>query len=111
MKSKLIVVGSVTLACIVGFLLAGLVGIGTLANPDSVQKWEYLVVTPGKVYWCSGSSYGCPLEKVIGMGFRREAVECEKLLDEAGQMGWELVTVVGQIGGDQEFIFKRPVSP
>lgn len=86
------------------------------ANNPAAQKWEYLVVSPGKVYWC-GEAYllrhcssGTAKANVSAVtGFEGgEAVELEKLLDKVGQQGWELVTIVGLIGGDQEFVFKRP---
>lgn len=87
------------------------------ANNPASQKWEYLVVSPGKVYWC-GEYFilnDCPPDTAKAdvseaTGFKGgEAVELEQLLDRVGQQGWELVDIVGQIGGDQEFVFKRPI--
>jgi hypothetical protein len=72
------------------------------ANSPTSQKWEYLAVTPGKVYWSSVAS------KAKDTGCQ-EAIELEQLLDKLGQQGWELVSIVGLIGGDQEFVFKRPI--
>lgn len=75
------------------------------ANSPASQKWEYLAVTPGKVYW---SSVASKAEMSKDTAFR-EATELEQLLDKLGQQRWELVSIVGQIGGDQEFVFKRPI--
>ncbi|MFC2099430.1 hypothetical protein ACFLSF_01175 [Candidatus Bipolaricaulota bacterium] len=66
--------------------------------PGPGQEWEYLVVSPGKVRFADSPEYAC-----------RAAQSTMAVLDDIGADGWELVTVVGQIGGDQEFIFKRPV--
>ena len=86
------------------------------ANNPASQNWEYLVVTPGKVIWCGEYIFfnDCPPSTAKpdvseATGFKGEAVELEQLLDRVGQQGWELVSIVGVIGGDQEFVFKRPV--
>jgi hypothetical protein len=85
------------------------------ANNPASQKWEYLIVSPGKVYWCGESvNLDCPpgaakADVSEATGFKAEAVEQEQLLDRVGQQGWELVAIVGILGGDQEFVFKRPI--
>ena len=101
-----------------GVLLALLVGCSSIigvflrdekanATPGVAQRWEYLVIAHGKVYFTTD------LVKAEAFTYKdaslHESVETENVLDEAGAMGWELVDVVGVIGGDQEFIFKRPV--
>jgi hypothetical protein len=103
---------------LVALVIAFTFSFSTTNNP-APQKWEYLVVSPGKVYWCGGDSVfsnACPpgtakADVSEATGFKSgEAVELEQLLDKVGQQGWELVDIVGQIGGDQEFVFKRPIT-
>lgn len=81
------------------------------------QQWEYLVVSSGKVLFYSPPEN--PRDLNVNLGFKSlaynlpnlsEAVTLQKLLDTLGQEDWELVSVVGIIGGDQEFLFKRPYS-
>lgn len=67
------------------------------------QEWEYLVVTNGRVYF-----YGATGKQPATKPFTDEATGTQSALDKLGAEGWELVAVVGQIGGDQEFILKRP---
>lgn len=70
--------------------------------PAAADEWEYLVVSNGRVY------FGLPSKQASGsIAFRDEAVGTQTSLDQLGREGWELVTVVGLIGGDQEFILKR----
>ena len=67
------------------------------------QEWEYLVVSNGKVYFG-----GIASDKQSPTAFFQEATSTQSALDILGKQGWELVMVVGAIGGDQEFILKRP---
>ena len=68
------------------------------------QEWEYLVVTGGGVYFnLVGED-----RKQEEIGFSREANATQDALDILGAQGWELVGIIGAIGGDQEFILKRP---
>jgi len=74
---------------------------------SSSDKWEYMVVSFGKAefsqllsktmaYWDEGVSkdaYG--------------ASSYENNLDILGQHGWEVTTILGAIGGDQQVILKR----
>lgn len=70
--------------------------------PVAADEWEYLVVTNGKVY------FGDPIKQASGsVAFSDEANGTQSALDKLGKEGWELVTVVGVIGGDQEFVLKR----
>ena len=84
-------------------------------EPIPKQQWEYLVISPGKVYFTAISDstlevgpklyrygYGDPLLSLIS-----EATETESIFDKLGSAGWELSGIVGTIGGDQQFIFKR----
>jgi len=74
----------------------------TGATPAAADEWEYLVVTNGKVYFSS------PEKQASGsIAFSEEGTSTQAALDKLGGEGWELVTVVGVIGGDQEFILKR----
>lgn len=67
------------------------------------QEWEYLVVSKGKVYF-----YDPTNKQPESKPFSSEATTTQSALDALGAEGWELVAVVGVIGGDQEFILKRP---
>lgn len=77
-----------------------------------LPQWEYVVVSGGKTYFSSaleGSLVGDSKAVVAsGSTFRDEALELQHKMDGLGQLGWELVAVIGAIGGDQEFLFKRP---
>lgn len=87
------------------------------ASAQAKNQWEYLIVTGGKVTF-SGFDYTQPDQdalKVARYGeaslyLFQEAVSIESQLDTFGKAGWELVSVVGMIGGDQEMIFKRALS-
>lgn len=85
-----------------------------------IKPWEYLVVSFGK------TRFGDPVldpelkqagrSKVLsyseaGVVAAAEAVLVQRQMDALGRFGWELVAVVGSIGGDQQMIFKRPFDP
>ena len=82
----------------------------SLSSIFAADKWEYMVVGLGTAYFDSDSgkvtvykdAENSALWAVDG------ASEFESALDILGKEGWEVVTVVGVIGGDQEFILKRP---
>jgi len=86
---------------------------------SSATQWEYLVVSFGKAYFTdplSSEAKEAGLSKVrafteAGMLMADEATDIQSRLDKLGQFGWELVGVVGAIGGDQEFILKRQYDP
>ena len=110
----LVLVGALGVLVLVG--VSALSGAKVLASSYSQQRWEYLIVTPGKVHWCGESPFfnNCApgtakADVSAATGFQGESVKLEQQLSKLGEQGWELVTVVGMIGGDQEFIFKRPV--
>lgn len=69
-----------------------------VSSPD---EWEYLVVSPGKVYFDPSTSTS--KQHTV----TDEASGTELSFDILGKDGWELVTSLGAIGGDQEFVFKR----
>ena len=87
-------------------------------EPTPKQQWEYLVISPGKVYFTAISDptleggpklyrygYGDPLISLIS-----EATETESIFDKLGSAGWELAGILGTIGGDQQFVFKRALD-
>lgn len=46
--------------------------------------------------------------RAIGLGASaQEANDVQRNLDILGRFGWELTTIVGAIGGDQQIVFKR----
>jgi len=83
-------------------------GSRALASGDPQQKWEYMVVGINKAANMWGSAV-TQLVKAKNMPFDLESGPCQNALDAAGRAGWELVAVDGILGGDQEFIFKRPL--
>ncbi len=95
-------------------VLFSLVGI-LLYSQES--RWEYLVVSFGKAYFSEPTKDADALLKskavvYFGAGLNdfSEAIDIQSNIDLLGKKGWELISVVGQIGGDQEFIFKRVVN-
>jgi hypothetical protein len=87
----------------------------TTTKPSATQ-WEYLVVSFGKAYFgdpMSSLDKQAGLSKIrafsqAGVMDAQEATHFQYNMDKLGRFGWELVAAVGMIGGDQEFIFKRP---
>ncbi|MDZ7706193.1 MAG: hypothetical protein U5L04_17130 [Trueperaceae bacterium] len=80
-----------------------------VSQTNSTQ-WEYLIVSFGKVYFTQPLEDGFETRAKTANTdtFGGEAIATQDSLDALGSAGWELVDVVGQIGGDQEFVFKRP---
>jgi hypothetical protein len=69
-------------------------------------KWEYLVVSYGKTFF--GSPEKTLAYRSIGLAATaQEANEIQQSLDILGRFGWEVITVVGAIGGDQQIVLKR----
>lgn len=101
------------LAVVVGLVLYD-VATTSLRTPE----WEYLVLSPGTLYveavedarveerakfeqaFPDGAGYGRPV---------RIAAFTQQL-DALGAQGWELVHGVGQVGSDQQLVFKRRKS-
>lgn len=86
------------------------------SNPAKVQaqvtnrsldvQWEYLVVSYGKTVF--GAPEKTLAYRSIGLSATaQEANEVQRSLDVLGRFGWEVVTIVGTIGGDQQIVFKR----
>jgi len=79
-------------------------------------QWEYLVISFGKTYFTapnetpetktSGYSKLISYSKV-GIVSAQEALGTQSQMDTLGKFGWELVGVVGAIGGDQQMLFRR----
>jgi hypothetical protein len=79
---------------------------------DDEPQWEYLVVSFGKAKFsvpaveaAEGNSKAIRYFGLSTAIF--EASETQKSLDVLGRYGWSIVSVVGSIGGDQQFVLKR----
>ncbi len=69
-------------------------------------QWEYLVVSYGKTLF--GSPEKTLAYRSIGLAVTaQEANEIQQSLDILGRFGWEVITIVGSIGGDQQIVMKR----
>ena len=69
-------------------------------------QWEYLVVSYGKTVF--GSPEKTLAYRSVGLSATaQEASEVQRSLDVLGRFGWEVITIVGAIGGDQQIVFKR----
>lgn len=69
------------------------------------QQWEYLVITFGKALF--GSPEKTLAYKTVGIDNGNEATNLQSNFDILGRFGWELISVLGVIGGDQQIILKR----
>ena len=77
-----------------------------IASNYGESQWEYLVVSYGKTLF--GSPEKTLAYRSIGLAATaQEANEIQQSLDILGRFGWEIVTVVGAIGGDQQIVMKR----
>lgn len=104
------------------FLLALLLPLLLALTPNALAQeqtgeWEYLVVSYGTTYFdnplpdsdADGATYSkVQLFSDIGVTIPNEAIALQRNVDVLGMFGWEMVTVVGSIGGDQQIVFKRP---
>ena len=81
------------------------------------SQWEFLIVSFGKTYFSAPKEEpGLKVEGVskligysgLGLDSAQEAVGTQQKMDLLGKLGWELVGVIGAIGGDQQMLFKRP---
>lgn len=73
------------------------------------EQWEYLVVSYGKTLFghpAKTKDY-FPLTRHIAS----EAVDLQTSLDGLGSLGWELVSIVDAIGGDQQLVLRRKYEP
>ena len=86
-------------------LLITLVTVSLFASDN--EKYEYMVVSFGKAQFSDLRS------KTMAYwedGISKEALSAtsyEKNLDILGEHGWEVISVTGSIGGDQQVILKR----
>lgn len=71
----------------------------------SDQAWEYVVVSYGKTLF--GAPQKTLAYRALGLPDGKEGSELQRSLDILGRFGWEVVSVVGAIGGDQQLILKR----
>ncbi|GAA0523901.1 hypothetical protein [Deinococcus depolymerans] len=86
-------------------------------SPDG--QWEYLVISFGKTYFSSAADIAAKqsgqgklmLFGPLGGVVASEALDVQAQVDTLGRYGWELITVLGAIGGDQEWVFKRRFDP
>lgn len=72
------------------------------------KKYEYMVIG------FEAPEYGISKNKLLAYDddegvntYTLEAIPYEKSLDLLGKHGWEVVTVTGAVGGDQQIILKR----
>lgn len=81
------------------------------------REWEYLVVSYGQTSFIDPlmelEAMGTTFSKLemfgeIGITLPLEAIDLQRNIDVLGKFGWELVAVVGAVGGDQQLVFKRP---
>lgn len=85
----------------------------------ATPKWEYLVLSLGKNFFLSlpsdpfyiSPNSGFKTLTYMNAGFYiiNEATFTQSQMDVLGKNGWELVDIVGIIGGDQQYVFKRPL--
>ena len=84
---------------------------------EEADEWEYLVVSYGTTYFSDplidladgeAAHSKVLLFSELGVTIPNEAATLQRNIDILGRFGWELVTVVGSIGGDQQLVFKRP---
>lgn len=101
-------------ACV---LIAVLATLGIAMAQEASAEWEYLVVSYGETYFYNPlldpDAENATFSKVqlfsdIGVTIPSEAINLQRNIDVLGRFGWELVTIVGTIGGDQQLVFKRP---
>lgn len=81
---------------------------------EKEDQWEYLVVSFGKTLFSdietsitSGQSKLVAFQEFADLLSGSEAVEAQTKLDLLGRFGWDLVSTVGAIGGDQQLVLKR----
>jgi hypothetical protein len=79
----------------------------TATGISSIEhQWEYLVVSYGKTLF--GTPEKTLAYRSIGLSATaQEANEIQQSLDVLGRFGWEVITIVGTIGGDQQIVMKR----
>ena len=74
----------------------------------TTPQWEYMVISLGTPSYSSLESKTMAYwEDLISVDIM-SVPEWEEDLDILGQKGWEVVSLLGSIGGDQEILLKRP---
>lgn len=71
---------------------------------DNSIKWEYMIVCFGKTL------FGDSEKTLLYFGAEElpsEGKEVQSKLDILGKHGWEVIEIVGSIGGDQQVVLKR----
>jgi hypothetical protein len=72
---------------------------------SEVPQWEYMVVSFGKTYFEFPEKSSKYISLLDSIG--KEGLTLQKNLDILGKYGWELLLIVGTIGGDQQLVLKR----
>ena len=82
----------------------------SLSSVFASDQFEYMVVSLGTACFdpISGKITAYKNDNYDELWFLDGETSFEKALDILGREGWEVVTVVGDAGGTQEFILKRP---
>ncbi|MDO8721316.1 MAG: hypothetical protein Q7J31_03705 [Syntrophales bacterium] len=92
----------------------------TQGQISSAKQWEYLIVSFGKTLFTDPTDN--PETKAVGLSkllsyskagvvSAQEALVTQNQMDTLGKFGWELIDIVGAIGGDQEMVFRRAYDP
>ena len=75
------------------------------SNVPTDLQWEYLVISFGK------TTFGVPEKmmayKSLGLDNGNEATDLQKNIDILGRFGWDVIGIVGAVGGDQQIVLKR----
>lgn len=74
-------------------------------NANNEAQWEYLIVSFGKTIFETPQKMFA--YESLGIEDGSESVSLQSKFDILGRFGWELVNVIGQIGGDQQYVFRR----
>jgi hypothetical protein len=75
---------------------------------NDLFQWEYMVISFGKTYFDFPEKSIKYISLIDEIG--QEGKNLQKNLDTLGQYGWELISIVGSIGGDQQLVLKRKID-
>lgn len=101
-------------------LALALTGVGLASAQALDVEWEYLSVSYGTTLFADpvtsledgqASNSKVLMLNDLGIDVPQEAATLQRNIDVLGRLGWELVSIVGGIGGDQQLVFKRPYDP